>query len=617
MSGLCGWVGTLPDGRPAREVIASMGQPLSRFDGTPVSIQVGHRYGIAVAAQPGRAITATSHGYAAVLWGKPTFVDPALAHVARESNAAFALIEAMQRFGTETCTKLTGGFAFALVHEATGEALLAIDRMGIHNLVYRPHAGGVAFGSTADCIRRFDKGPREIDWQSIYHYVHFHMIPGPATAILHEQRLLPGHCLHVREGEPKLIRYWQMQFVENEERPFKELREEFLGTLTQSVRRMSADAPTGAFLSGGTDSSTISGMLGQVTGKPAQTFSIGFAEQGYDEMEYARIAARHFKTAQHEYYVTPADIVETIPKLAAIHDQPFGNSSAVPTYCCARFARENGIQLLLGGDGGDELFGGNERYATQYRYTHYEAIPRAVRKSLLEPLARSMPGGALIPPIRWYRRLIELASMPMPDRMDAHNLLLRLGLDTVFTSDFIGRVDRDGPQRVMREVYDTAQAGSLINKMLAYDFQFTLADSDLPKVVKSCELAGLPVDFPMLDDPLVNFSARLTPRMKLKGTQLRHFFKESLRGFLPDAIITKSKHGFGLPFGPWIRTHKPLEELVMDNLSSLRRRGFIRPDFLDQLMGSHLREHAGYYGTMAWVLVMLELWFQENSISPG
>jgi asparagine synthase (glutamine-hydrolysing) len=192
--------------------------------------------------------------------------------------------------------------------------------------------------------------------------------------------------------------------------------------------------------------------------------------------------------------------------------------------------------------------------------------------------------------------------------------LVRLGLDTVFTSDFLGRVDREGPKRSMRSVYDTAQAGSLINRMLAYDFQFTLADSDLPKVVKSCELAGLPVDFPMLDDPLVNFSARLTPQMKLKGTQLRYFFKESLRGFLPDAIITKSKHGFGLPFGPWIRSHKPLEELVLDNLGSLRGRGFIRADFIDQLMGSHLREHAGYYGTMAWVLVMLELWFRETSI---
>lgn len=612
MSGLCGWMGRLPGDLRPQDLIESMSGHLTRFDATAVSTLTGPSHGLAVAANRGRASIAKAHGYAAVVWGKPEFDDGELSSQARETSPAHAAIMGMQRFGLTFCTHLKGAFALALIQEATGEGLLAVDRMGIHNIVYRRCADGLVFGSTAHCLAPFPGLKREIDWQSVYNYVHFHMVPGPATAIRGEQRLLPGQFLHLRNGDTRSGHYWRIAFIEREERPFAQLRDEFIDTLEASITRMSADARTGAFLSGGTDSSTVSGLLGKVTALPARTFSIGFAEQGYDEMDYARIAARHFKTEQHEYYVTPADIVDAIPRLAAIFDQPFGNSSAVPTYCCARFARENGIELLLGGDGGDELFGGNERYAAQRRFSYYECLPGALRHKILEPLARTMPGGGMIPPIRWYRRLIELAAMPMPDRMDAHNLLLRLGPGNVFTPDFLHDTDTDDPIKTMRRIYQQTPAESLINKMLAYDFQLTLADSDLPKVVKSCELAGLPVDFPMLDDSLVDFSARLAPDLKLKGTKLRYFFKEALRGFLPDKILTKRKHGFGLPFGPWLRTHKPLEALVMDTLLALRGRDIVRSEFIDRLMTNHLQQHAGYFGTMAWVLMMLELWLRDQ-----
>jgi asparagine synthase (glutamine-hydrolysing) len=151
--------------------------------------------------------------------------------------------------------------------------------------------------------------------------------------------------------------------------------------------------------------------------------------------------------------------------------------------------------------------------------------------------------------------------------------------------------------------------------MLALDLKFTLADNDLPKVLRSCELARIDVRFPLLSDALVTFSARLAPSLKLKRTRLRYFFKEALRGFLPDEIITKSKHGFGLPFGPWLRTHKPLQQIATDSLADLKKRGIVRPEFIDELTSAHIQSHVGYYGTMIWVLMMLEQWLRQRSSS--
>ena len=621
MSGLCGWTGQLGSADVADRIIRSMAEPMTRFDGSAVTVMKAGPHRIAVAAPKHRAHVAQRGGIAAVIWGRPSIANGELTDIAARNGPAAALIEGFRRSGPDCLSLIHGSFALALVDQDRDEVLLAIDRMGVCNLVYALTPQGVLFASNAASIRPHPWASTTPDWQSIYDYVHFHTVPGPQTAFADERRLLPGQYLHLRSGTPRLAHYWQMRFIEDRPRPFAELRAEFLSLLTDAVASRLTGEAAGAFLSGGTDSSTISGMLGKVTGRPAKTFSIGFDEKGYDEMAYARIAARHFGTEQHEYYVKPQDIVDAIPMLAAIHDQPFGNSSAVPAYYCAKFARDAGISCMLAGDGGDELFGGNERYATQQMFGYYELLPAVLRRGLIEPLARHLPGAGVLPPVRWFRRGVEVASTPMPDRMDTYNLLLRLGDENVFTRDFLASVDRDHPRNLMRQVYQNVDARSLINRMLGYDLQFTLADSDLPKVVRSCELAGVAVDFPMLDDRLVAFSATLPPSMKLRGRRLRPFFKDALRGFLPDEIIAKTKHGFGLPFGPWLRTHRPLQEIVMDHLGALRKRGFVRDDFLDFLMGKRLEEHPSYYGTMAWVLMMLESWFRNHhdqvAASPG
>ena len=612
MSGICGWFGTLPPETSADEVIREMSGPLQKFDGASATFLRGKDFQICGSSLLKDLSCAQANGYSAVIWGTPRFTSPELLTIAREQGSARALIAAYENDGAQCLRHIEGAFALALASDSNARLLLGSDRMAIHPILYAKTATALVFASTASALRKHPLLAGVVDPQALYHYFHFHMVPGPGTAFRDEYRLLPGQYLHLQSGKLTVDSYWQARFIENETHGFNELKDEFLSILTGAVGTMSNGYRTGAFLSGGTDSSTISGLLCKTKGAAADTFSIGFAEEGYDEMDFARIASKHFSTAQHEYYVKPEDIVSAVPKLAEIYDQPFGNSSSVPTYCCARFAKASGMDILLGGDGGDELFGGNDRYATQSLYQRYELLPKAIRKGLLEPLAASMPENPWIKPARQFRRLIEMLSTPMPDRLDRHNLLVRFGPENVFEPSFLRDIDLDGPRKLMGQVYDDSQAATIVNKMLAYDFKFTLADSDLPKVMKSCELAGIPVRFPMLDDELLAFSLRLSPDLKLKGTKLRYFFKEALRGFLPDDILTKSKHGFGLPFGPWLRSHPPLEALVMNSLSGLRTRGIVRTDFIDQLMTKHLAEHPGYYGTMAWIMMMLEQWFRHH-----
>ena len=607
MSGLCGWYCRERAWPASPETITAMAAPLNRFDGSTVrSASAG--FGAVAAAGTDLDIFQDDHQLVAV-WGRMRFTDTGLAALAQRHGIARALSQGYARMGTDVLPTLAGAFALAILDGRGGEAVLAIDRMGTRPLCYSVAGDKLVFGSTLDAISAFPANTPEINRQAIYDYVYFHMVPGPRTIHVGRHRLLPGTFLLWRNGKAETRAYWEMRFVENERRPLPELKKDFLAALREGVREESRDRTVGAFLSGGTDSSTIAGMLGKVTGQPARTYSIGFDARGYDEMEFARIAARHFGTRHREYYVTPDDVVRAIPLIAAVHDQPFGNSSAIPTYYCAKLAKDDGVDTLLGGDGGDELFGGNERYAKQYLYSLYSELPRALRKGLIEPVLGLLPPVSLLGKAQRY---VRNASMPMPARYDNYNLLERLGAANIFTSEFLGTIDAQQPRMMLDHAYGSARAHSLINRMLALDLRFTLADNDLPKVTRACELAGVDARFPLLSDSIVTFSAGLPPRLKLKGTRLRYFFKEALRGFLPDEIIAKTKHGFGLPFGPWLQTHGPLRQIAMDSLADLKQRHIIRPEFIDELTSMHVKRHAGYFGTMVWVLMMLEQWSRQH-----
>ena len=541
--------------------------------------------------------------------GSPALIDDLSASEAQAVRPAARILKAWRTSGVEVCARLTGAYALVIIDARQANAFLAVDRFAIETLCYRTDGKTLAFSDRADCVH--GRGD-ELDPQAIFDYLYFHMIPAPRTIFRQVRRLPAAHGLLINRQGVHETRHWPLRFDEQHRQPFAAARETFRNLIRDSVAaEIAGQARVGAFLSGGTDSSTVAGMLCQLGGKPAPAYSIGFDAEGYDEMEYARLAARHFGCEHHEYYVTPADLVATIPAVAQHHDQPFGNSSALPAYYCARIAQADGCSKMLAGDGGDELFGGNSRYAVQRVFEFYHAVPRGLRR-WIEPMCEDGSPLRRIPGIRQASGYVRHSRVPMPDRLQSFNLLMQLDPARVLNADFLAQIDVDEPSRHMQATWDECQAPSLINRMLAYDWRYTLADSDLPKVRGATQMAGIAVGYPLLADRLTDFSMALPPDWKLRRFKLRWFFKEALRGFLPEDIINKKKKGFGLPFGVWTTRTPALRQLAEDSLNTLATRGIVRPDFIQKLLREYLPEHPGYYGEMVWILTMLEQWLRRQ-----
>jgi asparagine synthase (glutamine-hydrolysing) len=505
--------------------------------------------------------------------------------------------------------QLRGRFAGVHIDLRRSAVTLVTDRFGVFPLCYSIALSRIAFSDRADSVPL--QGPRELYPQAIYNYVYFHVIPAPRTIFRGVQRIEPATRLRLDAAGLHAKSTWQPVFIAKPNFDIKAESERFRVVLQQAVKREATTARMGAFLSGGTDSSTVVGLLSLMSGEPVQSFSIGFEASGYDEISYARLAAQHFKSELHEHYITPAELVRAIPLVAGHYDQPFGNSSALPAYYCARLAREHGIEKLLAGDGGDELFGGNTRYARQKIFNIYQVVPAMMRQRMETMVdsrsARSVPG------LRKIVRYVEQARLPMPERMESYNLLDHFGDSSVFTSAFLHAVNISEPRKLQREIYQRSAARSIVDRMLVYDWRFTLADSDLPKVRCTTHLAGAAVGFPFLDDDLVDFSLSLPASMKVRRLRLRHFFKTALSDFLPVETIRKKKHGFGLPFGPWLMRDQELFRFASEALEQLTERGFIRRELVHDLLSTRLNEHSGFYGEMVWILMMLEHWLKRHA----
>ena len=505
---------------------------------------------------------------------------------------------------------LRGCGIILLIDEQAGTVLAATDRLGRTPLYYCPGQDGIAISTSLRWLSAYT-GKSAIAAQELYDYVYFHMVPAPRTVFAGIGKLQAGQVLSHAADESTLSRYWQPNFRESNIHQATDPGQALYVLLKNAVSSACKDAGrTGAFLSGGLDSTTVSGLLSEIQGGNSDAYSIGFDAPGYDEMPFARASAEHFGLRLHEYYVTPEDVVSELPAIAASFEEPFGNSSALPAYFCARMAASDGIDTLLAGDGGDELFAGNARYAKQKDFVRYERLPYWLRHRIIEPLAAVAP--ASLPLASKARSYILQANTPLPDRMQHYSFLHQIEPETVFAPGLLSKVDRGRPLELLREIYLAPRDATDLNRMLFLDWQITLADNDLRKVDQACKLNGVRVRYPMLDDDLFEFSMGIPSKTKLPGKKLRDFYKQSLSGWLPDVTINKSKQGFGLPFGVWMREHKPLQELAYDNILKLDARKIFQRNFLEDAIARHREGHASYFGELIWVLAVLELWLSAN-----
>lgn len=604
---LFGFAGDWPAGL-SQDLLQRYARSVATATNQIVTSPAGGRLAFCLSAE----FTASSEGIAVACEGLPAWpTDP---EIAQAGNPAAQILLAYRRYGAQFLERIRGAFALAVGDASAQSVLLGIDQMGIQRLTYA-HAGqGIAFSASASAVARFPAIDTGLRAQALYDYLLLHMVPAPDTVYEKVSKLRPGTFAQWQQGKLETRRYWQPRFVERGAPSFAELQSGLKSSLEAAVRRCLPDAHTGAFLSGGLDSSSVAGMFAKVHGERAPTFSMGFGVDSYDELSYARVANQHFNCEGHEYHVTADDIVTAFPSIAASYDEPFGNSSAVPTYMCAKFASEHGMTHLLAGDGGDELFAGNERYVKQRVFEAYFRIPAALRSAVIEPLTRRIDPASGIMPLRKLRSYVDQARVGLPERLESWNLVYREGPARLLAPEYLGQIDPRAPLANMRRVFDEIADASLANRMLFYDWHFTLSDNDLRKVGTMCELAGMRVSYPMLDPQVIDLSLQVPSNLKIEHNELRAFYKKAMADFLPAQIINKQKHGFGLPFGVWLKTHKALGELIFAHLDSLRRRRIVNPLFIDEIVASHRSGDASFYGYPLWDMAMLDAWMSAHGL---
>jgi asparagine synthase (glutamine-hydrolysing) len=609
MEEFSGYIASSTDARAA--AMASDRRPPST-----TLIATAQRPSTHLSAAPALSARSTDGKVMLVLTGRPRFTEPRLQAHAASHGAPAAAVLGYAELGERLPTVLVGSFALALIDSHRSSALLATDRFATLPIYYAAASdGALAFATTGSAALRELGATAEIDPQALFDYVFMHVVPSPHTIYRGVQKLGPAQRLVWSQGRlapPQL--WWSSPFAPEHGHGVErnELSQELHGALAAAIDASADRGPTACFLSGGLDSSTVVGFTAR-SGRPTHAYTIGFDEQGYDESMYARIAAQHFGAELRLHYLTPAEVAAAIPTIAQAYDEPFGNSSAIPTYYCAKLARADGHTVMLAGDGGDELFGGNERYAREKIFLHYSRLPASLRRALIEPLAQALrryPG--FVPGWKLWRYVSQARLDPAVRFASVFDQLKGMAPEFIFAGDFLQLIDTQAPQRELAHYYDAAPATAALDRMLYLDWKITLADNDLCKVGQMCACNGVAVRYPMLDERVVALSQRVPADAKLAGGELRAFYKHAMADFLPAQIIDKKKHGFGLPFGEWLKTKPQLGEITYPALAALGSRGIFRREFIDHLVHTHRDGHASYYGSMVWALMILELWIEAH-----
>ncbi|GAA0369658.1 asparagine synthase (glutamine-hydrolyzing) [Bowmanella denitrificans] len=527
-------------------------------------------------------------------------------------GSATMLLELVEQLGTGPALykALAGFFVAFICNRQTGTINVINDHMGTVPLFWYRNNQAKRFDLATSLIalKEVNHGEFVLSKQSIFNYMYFHCIPSPFTVYEDVFKLPPGVKLSVDKQLNSEVEDCYTPTYESGQMSNVELQSRCREMVEQAVKR-NIGAHNGAFLSGGLDSSTVAGYLSKYTDK-AKSFSIGFEAKGFDETYFAQVTAKHFELEHKVHYLQPEEIASNFERVAGHFSEPFGNSSSLAALVCAEFARLHGVQIMLAGDGGDEIFAGNERYAKQKVFDIYHNLPGFARNVLKGIFKHTFVGN--LGPLNKGRSYIEQAETPLPERLDTYNFLKRFPLDEIFCHDFLLAIDPELPAEQKRQRYSACENAQTTEKLLYLDWKFTLADNDLVKVTGMCDLADVEVRFPLLEKELVDFACKVPADIKLPGNKLRDFYKKSFSGFLSDETLNKSKHGFGLPFGLWMKDRSELRDMAERHLNDLKGRKIFNKDFIDTALKTYYSGHASYYGELIWIMVVLEIWLKKH-----
>ena len=509
--------------------------------------------------------------------------------------------------GPRCVEKLRGMFAFAVWDERRHQLLIARDRLGIKPLYYGEVAGRLVFASELKALLQVPEVSRTLSWPAVAHLFTFLTTPATQSILRDVHKLGAGHRLIATADAPVRIEpYWDIRFEPDRRASEADLVDELRARLEESVRlHMISDVPLGAFLSGGVDSSAVVATMSRLSSRPVKTFSIGFADEDYDELQHARLVARRFRTDHHELVLDP-DVVDVIEDLAWFLDEPFGDSSAIPTYIVSKLASEH-VTVALTGDGGDELFAGYEKYGVERRERRYERLPQVARRAL------GRLGERLPPGVRGRNWLRHMALGGADRYLDASTLFSQARLGRLFRPGVFTELDTEHVCEAAQG-HLAATSGHWLSAAQYLDLKHYLPLDILTKVDRMSMAHSIETRVPLLDHRLVEFAATIPPELQMRRGATKALFKRAMRGILPDEIVDRPKHGFAIPLGRWFRGR--LGPFVRDLLlgPTSRRRGIFNLGYVERLIERH--EQGRPLDLQLWTLVSFELWCRTFLDAP-
>ena len=544
-------------------------------------------------------------------------------HVFKGHSDTEVLLHLYEEEGPKCVHRLNGMFSFGLWDEKRARLWLCRDRVGIKPLVYYWDGKRFVFASEIKSLLSDPAIPRELDYDALLLYLAFSYVPAPYTIFRGIRKLEPGHSLILEKGELRIEKYWDVpqepdlnvsspSFCSQEEIIKKSLYE----YLSEAVRkRMIADVPLGAFLSGGIDSSIIVGLMSRHSSRPVKTFSIGFSDDKlFDETHYAREAARLFKTDHHEFKLTYRDMLDALPDVLSTFDEPFADSSAIPTYIVSKETKRH-VTVALSGDGGDELFAGYRSYLGEYWYNRYMMIPAILRDGVIERIFQTLPDSRdsrVVEYIRRLKKFIVSTKGTFPERVMSLKAIFpkELRKDLLLMKGFGGNISEGDLPLEMVKNRLSSYRGDQINKILYSDFKDSLPGDMLTKVDWMSMKNSLEVRVPFLDHDVVEFAFKIPGSLKLRKGKTKYLLKETFKDLLPSSLYNRPKAGFEIPISRWLKTD--LRFLIDKFLSEerIQDQGIFEYKVIEKLIQDLLANRRDT-SWMLWNLIVFESWYEN------